>query len=101
MSTHNVCFHGEIRKISAFQRGKKWLISGYFINIFTFIDHKSKLTETDMLIFHFLTFLLKKGEKIYVSKIEFLSFNFNFKSSTFQFYHLLAYLSGPSCSKRR
>ena len=29
MSTHNICFHGEIRKISAFFRRKKRLICCY------------------------------------------------------------------------
>ena len=31
MSTHNICFHGEIRKISAFFQMKKVLISCYEI----------------------------------------------------------------------
>ena len=51
MSTHNIQFHGEIRKISLLLG---CLIKGYFIIFFfIFIDHKSRITQKDSFEFHF------------------------------------------------
>ena len=48
MSTHNLCFHGKIRK-----KKKKhqyfWvdLFQAILSNLFTFIGHKSRMTQID------------------------------------------------------
>ena len=48
MSTHNICFHGEIRKnISTFGLTYLREINYFIFFFFTFIDHKSGMTQID------------------------------------------------------
>ena len=49
--THNMRFHGEIRKTyQYFEVEQKCLIQAILYNYFTFIGHKSKKTQIDILI---------------------------------------------------
>ena len=50
MSSHYICFHGEIRKISELLAD---LFEAILSNFFTFIGHKSRMTQTDSFEFHF------------------------------------------------
>ena len=50
MSTHNICLNGEIRKISILLVD---LLKAILLNFFTFIDHKSRNTQTDSFEFDF------------------------------------------------
>ena len=79
MSTHNICFHREIRKISVLSveklKEKKshiWSNAHFRLflsNFFTFSHHKSKMTQQTALYFIFrLAYENKKWEEIRSSK---------------------------------
>ena len=64
---------------------KSALFQAILSNIFTFTGHKFKLTETNMLVFHFCNLPIKiKTEKIYLSKNRFfrlVDYKNSFRSS--------------------
>ena len=70
MSTHNICFHGEIKKNSTFKLTYLRLLHQFSS---LFIDHKSKINQIDSLEFHFYItpIKIKKSEKNIFLKIEF------------------------------
>ena len=50
MSTHNICFHGEIRKNIYFLVD---LFQAFLSNFLSIIDHKSRMTQIERFEFHF------------------------------------------------
>ena len=57
MSTHNIIFHEEIKK-KKYQYFWDDLFQAILSIFFTFIDHKSKMTQIDSFEFHFLIICL-------------------------------------------